>query len=121
MSNNPHQLDVLHVLAGEDLSARQYHAINISGTLAGTVEASMGILQNKPENGEDAAAGMAGASRFRAGGAVTAGSRLTVTTSGWVTAADSGDQVVGFAPFAVASGGIGYGHFDFRVPGYLAS
>ena len=111
----------MHVDAGEDLSSRQYHVINVSGTLAATVEASMGILQNKPENGEDASAGYIGRSRFRAGGAVTRGARLTVTTSGWVTVADSGDHIVGTCEYAVASGGIGKGIFNFIAPGYLAS
>lgn len=121
MSNNPQQFDVMHVDAGESLAARQYHAINISGTLAATVEASMGLLQNKPLNGEDASVGYAGRMRFRAGGAVSRGDRLTVTTSGWLTTADSGDQIVGLCEHAVASGGIGKGIFDFTVPGYLAS
>lgn len=122
MSANAQQYEVLHVDAGEDLTERQFHAINISGTLAANAEAAMGILVNKPTaDRDDAAVALEGRIPFRAGAAVSRGDRLTVSTSGWLTTADSGDQVVGLCEFGVASGGIGTGRFDFRVPGYLAS
>lgn len=112
----------LHVEAGEDLSSRQYHAVNVSGTLAATPEAAVGLLQNKPSaSGRDGAARMTGKSFYRAAGAVTANQPLGVTTSGWITVADSGDQTIGKAISAVASGGIGEGVFNFATVGYLAT
>jgi len=111
--------DVIHINAGEDLSSRQYHAINVSGTLAANPEAAMGILQNKPNaSGRDASALYAGPSFYRAGGAVAAGDLLTVTTSGWFAVSNSGDQIVGRAISAVASGGSGEGVFNFATVGY---
>lgn len=114
--------DVLHVAAGEDLSARQYHAVNVSGTLAASAELAVGILQNKPDaSGKDASALVSGPSFYRAGGAVTANQPLNITTSGWFAVADSGDQTVGKAISAVASGGIGEGYFNIAAVGYLGT
>lgn len=114
--------DVLHVSAGEDLSSRQYHAVNVSGTLAASAELAVGILQNKPNaSGRDASALVAGKSFYRAGGAVTANQPLNITTSGWFAVADSGDQTVGKALTAVASGGIGEGYFNIAAVGYLGT
>jgi hypothetical protein len=112
----------LHVEAGEDLSSRQYHAVNVSGTLAASAEAAVGILQNKPNaSGKDGSARVFGKSFYRAGGAVTANQPLSITTSGWFSVADSGDQTVGKAISAVASGGVGEGVFNIAAVGYLGT
>lgn len=99
--------------AGADLSASQYKAIAVGGTIAATSTAAMGILQNKPESGEDATLAMLGISKFRAGGAVTAGGAVAVTTSGWLVACASGDLAVGKSFEAVTSGSVGEGMFNF--------
>jgi len=110
-------LESIPVVAGADLSDdEQYKAIAIGGTIAATGAAAIGLLQNKPESGEDAQLGFLGRSRYRAGGAVAAGARLTVTTSGWVTTVGSATFVVGRALGAVSSGGIGEGIFNFANP-----
>jgi len=102
------------VVATEDLSAAQYHACDIDGTLAQVGDTAIGLLQNKPENGEDASLVYSGRSRFRAGGgSISIGARLTCAASGWVTAAGSGDAIVGRALSAVTSGSIGEGVFGF--------
>lgn len=101
------------VVAGEDLSAGQYHAVGVGGTIVATPAASIGILQNKPKSGEDGEATFSGRSRYRAGAAVAANAQLTVTTSGWLITATSGTAVVGKALAAVSSGGIGEGIFNF--------
>lgn len=112
----------LHIEAGEDLSSRQYHAVNVSGTLAASAEAAVGILQNKPNAAnKDGSARAFGKSHFRAGGAITANQPLNITTSGWFAVADSGDQTVGKALTAVASGGVGFGVFNIAAVGYLGS
>lgn len=101
------------VRAGEDLSTvGQYKAVDIDGTIAADTGA-YGIAQNKPKNGEDLSILYAGESRYYAGAAVSAGARLTVTTSGYFITAASGDIAVGRAYAAVGSGGIGVGHFNF--------
>lgn len=101
------------IAATEDLSASQYHAIQIGGTLATAAVNAIGILQNKPTSGQDATACYMGRSRYRAGGAVTGGNRLSITTSGWFTAAGSNELGVGTALGTVSSGGIGEGIFMF--------
>jgi len=101
--------------AGADLSAAQYHAIAVGGTIAATNTATMGLLLNKPENAEDASLGYSGRLRFRAGAAVTAGNGVRVTTSGWLIAATSGYPMCGKSIDTVSSGGIGEGIFDFAT------
>ena len=101
------------VVAGEDLSAAQYHAIEIDGTIAQNATTAIGMLQNKPESGEDAELAYSGRSRYRAGGAITTGGRLTCSASGWITAAGSGDDFFGRALSTVTSGSIGEGVFNF--------
>lgn len=103
--------------AGEDLSAAQYHAVQIGGTLATTGANAIGLIQNKPESGQDGTAGFMGRSRYRAGAAVAAGAQLTVTTSGWLITATSGSYPVGKALGAIGSGGIAEGIFNFAGNG----
>ena len=103
------------VVATEDLSGVQYHACDIDGTLAQVGDTSIGILQNKPESGEDAELTYSGRSRYRAGGAITTGGRMTCAASGWITAASSGDAIVGRALSTVTSGSIGEGIFNFAT------
>ena len=102
------------VVAGADLSDdEQYKAIAVAGTIAATGATAMGLLQNKPKSGEDAALVYSGRSRYRGGAAVSAGAQLTVTTSGWLITATSGTAVIGKALTAISSGSIGEGIFDF--------
>lgn len=101
------------VVAEEDLSALEFRAIEIDGTLAASNGVSVGILQNKPKNGEDATLSYFGRSRFRAGAAVTKGDRITVVASGWVTGVNSNQVAIGTALQTVTSGGIAEGIFNF--------
>jgi hypothetical protein len=113
--------EIIHADAANDYNADgdQYKVMGLGGDIAGTVGAAAGILQNKPKSGEEASLAYLGMSKFRAGGAVSQGDELTVTTSGWVTAASSGDRTVGRARFAASSGAVGRGVFNFAAPGYL--
>jgi hypothetical protein len=108
----------------EDLNAStaQYHAIALNdGKLAANGSEASGIIQNKPKNTEAAEIVYLGESRFAAGGAVNAGAKLTVTTSGWVIAAPgSGYYIVGRAKAAVTSGSIGIGFFNFASTIYAS-
>ena len=103
------------VVAGADLSAAQYRAVVAAGTIAANNTDALGILQNKPENGEDATVAYNGRIKFTAGGAVTAGAAVKVTTSGYCVTLSSGDLGCGKALDAVASGAIGEGVFDFAT------
>lgn len=110
-------------VAGEDLSsAPQFIAINLTdGKAASSAIAAGGILQNKPKINEHATVFYAGESEFRAGGTITAGQRLTVAASGYITAAVSGGYSPGKAIDAVSSGSIGRGLFNFMTPSYVSS
>ena len=70
--------------ASKDLSGLEYHACQASGDVAGTLALAIGILQNKPQNGEDASLVYAGRTKMQSGGAITAGAMLTVAASGFV-------------------------------------
>ncbi len=108
--------------AGEDQTACQYHAVAFNDNLlANSGKEASGIIMGKPASGDHAQAGIAGQLKYAAGAAVSAGVRLTVTTSGWfITAADSGAYVVGMnGPDAVTSGSIGTGIFGFSNPAII--
>lgn len=107
-------LESVPVSAGADLSTAQYKAVTISGTIAATNGAALGILQNKPAAaGRDATVGYMGRSRYVAGAGVTEGDRVTVATSGFIIAVSSNELGVGTALGTVSSGGIGEGIFNF--------
>ena len=93
-------------------SVGQYHAFAlVDGQLAANAEEASGILLNKPANLAFAQVGYIGEMKFAAGGAISAGGKITVTTSGWFIAADSGDIVTGEAKESVTSGSVGTGLF----------
>lgn len=98
-----------------DLTAAQYKAVTIGGTIAAGNTAALGLLQNKPKANEDASMRVSGRSRYRAGAAVNSGSMLMVTTSGWLIAVTSGSLPCGQAFEGVSSGSIGEGYFNFAT------
>lgn len=94
----------LSASAAADLSAAQYHilrwtgagTVNIASHAAATaVLGAMGVLQNKPGNGQAATVGYFGESKVVAGGALTVNTLITNNGSGRAAAAGSGDIVVG--------------------------
>ena len=109
------------IVAGEGLAGFQYHAIAMDdGKLAANGKEAGGILQiNGALTGDHIPIVVQGGSKYRAGGAVLAGGRLTCADSGWCTAAASGSHVIGRnGKSAVASGSYGEGHFDFAGTPY---
>lgn len=117
------------MIAGEDmddLTAGTGHifkavALDDQKIAANGLEAG-GVLTQVGKNNEHVTLAVRGIMKFTAGGAVTAGARVTVTTSGYFTAAGSGDYVVGRAlEAAVASGAVGHGLFDFANPYYMTT
>lgn len=106
--------DQIHVSAGADLSAAQYKAVAIGGTIAANNDAAVGLLINQPSaSGRDAAVAVAGRAKFVAGAAVAAGAGVRVTTSGYLITVASGYLPCGFALEAVTSGSTGEGYFNF--------
>lgn len=102
------------LLADEDLSANQFHAVVMDVTdndviLAGAGVKALGILQNKPANGEEAQVMVAGVSKLVAGtatGGLTAGDKWTVDANGEGAVAGTGDEICGTVLQGAAIGGI---------------
>ena len=112
------------VVAGEDMNteAFQYHAVALDdGKIANNGLEAIGILKGKPKSGDHMQVAYKGRIKYRAGGAITAPARVTINTSGWITAGASGDYIVGRAISTVTSGSIGDGLFDFTAPVYQVS
>jgi hypothetical protein len=76
---------------------------------------ALGLAKSQPNSGEWLALGVSGIMKAYAGGALTIGARLTVAASGFVTAAGSGDAIVGTAMQACDSGDIFRGNFNFAT------
>jgi hypothetical protein len=98
--------------AAADLSAKQFHAMKITGNhtvnTAGAGELSIGVLQNDPKLvGEAATVAFDGVTKAKAGGAIaTAGLELAADAAGALVPAASGDYVIGVALAPAASGDI---------------
>ena len=121
-TNNKQNTSTVEAKENLNTNAHQYHAVAFDdGKLANNGLEAGGILINKPKSGEHATLVVSGEAKFHAGGAVGAGARVTVATSGWFTAAASGDYIMGRAKTAVTSGSIGTGIFDFAAPTYQVS
>lgn len=120
--------DSMAIVAGEDMNTEmfQYHAIALDdGKVAANGLEAIGILKGKPKSGDHAQVAYKGRIKYRAGGAITIGTRVKVASSGWIVsagaAAGSGFYSVGRALSTVTSGSIGDGLFDFTNPVYRVS
>lgn len=98
----------ISIAAGADLSACQYKIVTVSGTIAAANATALGVLQNKPKNGEHATVAFAGHMKaYVGGGAIAAGDQLAVTTSGWlIKNVTSTSGIVGRAVTAASSGSL---------------
>lgn len=96
----------ISIAAGADLSALQYRAVQIDGTLATTNKNAAGILQNKPQTGEHATIGYDGHLKGIAGAALTGGTDVKVSSGGFLTAVASGDSSRGKVVTAASSGSV---------------
>lgn len=93
------------VVAGEDLSGKQYRFITANGSLATESDLAYGVLQDKPESGQHGAVCVVGITKVIAGGALTKGAKFKVASGGFATAVASGDGVpAGVALVAANSG-----------------
>lgn len=112
----------IQLVAGADLNTgdgtgAQYKAVAVGGTIAATNATTVGLLQNKPKNGEDAEIGYFGHMKGVAGAAIAAGALLMVTTSGYVITRTATTLPCGRALAAAASGATVEGLFDFTCTG----
>lgn len=112
------KFDAIQLLAGADLSTgsgtgAQFKAVAVGGTIAANNAATLGLIQNKPKNGEDLAVGYFGHMKGTAGAAITAGNRLKVTTSGYLIPVTSLDIPCGNALADASSGATVEGLFNF--------
>jgi len=108
-------MNVTTLVAGQalDTDATLHKAVAIGGTIAGTNVAAVGLVKSKAPNGGAVTVAYNGEMKAYAGAAITAGARISVTTSGWlITSADS-RSTVGRALETAASGDLFRGLFDF--------
>jgi hypothetical protein len=108
------KFETVTIAAGADLSARQYKAIAIGGTIAATSTATVGLLQNRPAAvGRSATLGYHGQMKGYAGAAISAGAQVQVTASGYLITSTSNGNTIGVALTAAASGALFPGLFNF--------
>lgn len=98
------------IVAGSDLSAKQFHAVKLTGELqvgaAAANDLSLGILQNDPLQGDAAAVAYAGVSKVKSGANLAVGNRVAPDASGALVPAGSGDFPIGVALEAGVSGDV---------------
>ena len=118
---NENKFETVAIAAAADFRSVGLHkAVVVGGTIAASA-AAIGLLKSKPASGENATVGYKGLMKYLAGGAVTAGVNLTVTTSGFlVSQGSSNGATFGKAIVTAASGDLSYGMFDFSTSGPLA-
>lgn len=109
------------VIAGENLTAAnaKYKVISVGGTITPTVGLGLGLLTTSINSGGHASVAHRGITKAWAAAAVTSASvELTVTTSGWLTSAASGDRTCGRALEPASSGDLFRVSIDFSNLGY---
>lgn len=109
------QLKIPGLTAAASLNNHQYGVVRIAGSntvniasevnVAGPTKTAIGVLQNKPYNGEPATVAFAGLSKVIAGGTITNGAFVSYDSSGHVIDAVSGDVTIGRALEAATTAG----------------
>jgi hypothetical protein len=100
------------VTAGADLSAKQYYCVKMASTAKEVVvssaatDASIGLIQNDPVDGQEALVVVSGPARAAAETSVSAGDWVASSTTGRVkTTTTANDDVVGRAVEASSAAG----------------
>lgn len=96
--------------AGEDMDEEQYYLVKLSAadtvSLCGGNEKAIGVLQNAPEDGEEAVVAITGISKFVGAEGIAVGKAVTSTTAGKGEVADSaGEWCVGVCTEATSNDG----------------
>lgn len=102
---------VISMLAGADLSAKQYCFVAGTATdntvnTAGAGVAAIGVLQDNPASGRAGAVMINGVSKIVAGGTVAAGAKVASDASGHAVTAATGNYILGTAKTGGASGAV---------------
>jgi len=103
-----------NLVAGADLSAKQYYAVKLSATarqvvlVAASTDTVLGVLENKPTSGQAADINFLGFGKASAGAAISAGAAVMANSSGqmipWVSG--SGNCIAGYAVEAAAGANV---------------
>lgn len=98
--------------ADVDLTSNQYHIMRYSGDhtidiSSGDASAHIGVLQDKPDSGQNGSVLVMGVSKVVAGASITAGKLITSNGSGRAIAATDGSQdvIIGRALEAASNDG----------------
>jgi hypothetical protein len=117
--------DLWHELVPVDLTAdlsgegSKFKAVAYGGTIAANTNVARGILRYGAKSGERASVSVIGIFKAQFGTAVnTVGFPLKITTSGFVVACASGDNLIGRSISLTASGDIAQASFNFLGMGY---
>lgn len=103
------------LVAGADLSAEQYKFVKLNSSgqavvCAAITDRPIGILQNAPTSGQEAEVLVVGGSKLKAGGSITEGAMLGITSAGLgkaiVAGTDTTQYTLGTALTEGASGEI---------------
>lgn len=98
----------LTLLAGADLSAKQYYAVKVNSSgaavLSGAGEQAIGLLQGAPTSGQAAEITTEGVSKGILGGSVTAGQNLMADASGKLVTQTGTNASIGIALVSGSSG-----------------
>jgi len=100
------------LIAGEDLSGSQFCGVNVDGDghaiLPTQGARAVGVIQNKPDNGEAATVVVTGVTKVLVGiTGFVAGDNVTVDDDGSIIQATSGDRCIGVALQTAAAGTLG--------------
>lgn len=93
------------VVSSTDLTGHQFKPIGLNGLIAETSVAAVGILRNKPQNGDHATVAYKGIMKAYAGAAINSGALVGVTTSGFLITV-TGSASVGMCLATAGSGDI---------------
>ena len=99
------RFDTITVVASQDLTGHMYKPVELSGGVAETTLAAMGILQNKANTGDHATLAYRGQIKAYAGAAINSGAQVGVTTSGFLITVTT-SAYVGIALTSAGSGEI---------------
>jgi len=99
------KFDTMTITASTDLTGHQFKPVGLDGLVAETSVAAVGILRNKPQNGDHATVAYRGEMKAYAGAAINSGALVGVTTSGFLITV-TGSASVGYARVTAGSGDI---------------
>jgi hypothetical protein len=101
------------LVAGEDLTSSHFCAVDVEVSTGHVIlptkgERVIGVIQNKPDDGESATIVVTGVTKMLVGvGGIVAGNNVTADDDGTVIQAESGDRCLGVALSTNVEGALG--------------